>query len=66
MLAEEVQWISLADEDQLLLWTERLTDMVDTTTIGAVLRRAACENGACRTLLDLALQRGGKFSSQSY
>jgi serine/threonine protein phosphatase PrpC len=55
MIAEEVKRISLADEDQLLLCTEGLTDMVDTTTIGAVLRSAACEKGVCRTLLGLAL-----------
>jgi protein phosphatase len=60
IVTEEVQRISLADADQLLLCTDGLTDMVDATTIGAVLRSAACAKEACQTLLDLAMQNGGK------
>jgi protein phosphatase len=60
IVTEEVQRISLSDADQLLLCTDGLTDMVDTTTIGAILRSAASANEACQTLLDRALQNGGK------
>jgi protein phosphatase len=60
MEREDVQRISLADADQLLLCTDGLTNMVDATTIGAVLRSAACAKEACQTLLDQALHNGGK------
>jgi PPM family protein phosphatase len=56
----EVQWVSLADEDQLLLCTDGLTDMVDATTIGSILRSSASSDDACLTLVELALQNGGK------
>ncbi|HEY7156091.1 MAG TPA: protein phosphatase 2C domain-containing protein [Gemmataceae bacterium] len=56
----ELQRVSLADEDQLLLCTDGLTDMVDSTTIGAILRSSASSQDACQTLVELALQKGGK------
>jgi PPM family protein phosphatase len=56
----EVQSVSLADADQLLLCTDGLTDMVDATTIGAILRSSASSDDACQTLVELALQNGGK------
>jgi hypothetical protein len=56
----EVQRVSLADEDQLLLCTDGLTDMVDSTTIGVILRSSASSKDACQTLVELALQNGGK------
>jgi protein phosphatase len=56
----EIQRVSLADGDQLLLCTDGLTDMVDDATIHAVLREAASANEACQNLLKLALQNGGK------
>jgi protein phosphatase len=56
----EVQRVSLADEDQLLLCTDGLTDLVDPATIGAILRGAASSDGACQALVELALQEGGK------
>jgi protein phosphatase len=59
-LEAEVQWVSLADADQLLLCTDGLTDMVDDTTIGAILGSAASADAACQQLLTLALQNGGK------
>ena len=59
-LKAEVQSVSLADADQLLLCTDGLTDMVDDTTIGAILRSAASANDACQQLVTLALQNGGK------
>jgi protein phosphatase len=60
VVTEEVQRISLADADQLLLCTDGLTDMVDAKAIGAVLRSAASSKDACQALVDLALQEGGK------
>jgi protein phosphatase len=56
----EVQLVSLTDQDQLLLCTDGLTDMVDDATIGGILRSAASANDACHELLALALQHGGK------
>jgi protein phosphatase len=56
----EVQRVSLADADQLLLCSDGLTDMVDDTTIGAILEGAASANDACQQLVTLALQNGGK------
>jgi protein phosphatase len=56
----EVQRVSLADADQLLLCTDGLTDMVDATTIAAILRSSASSGDACQKLVELALQNGGK------
>ena len=56
----EVQRVTLADADQLLLCSDGLTDMVDDATIGAILEGAASANDACQQLLTLALQNGGK------
>jgi protein phosphatase len=56
----EVERVSLADADQLLLCTDGLTNMVDSMTIGAILRSSASSNDACQTLVELALQNGGK------
>jgi len=46
--------------DQLLLCTDGLTDMVSDGDIGAILRRAATADEACRELVELALNHGGK------
>jgi protein phosphatase len=56
----EVQRVSLADADQLLLCTDGLTDRVDATTIGAIVQSSACSDDACQKLVELALQNGGK------
>jgi protein phosphatase len=56
----EVQSVPLADADQLLLCTDGLTDMVDETTIGAILRSAPSAQDACQQLVSLALHNGGK------
>src|SRR6516162_435653 len=56
----EVQQVLLADADQLLLCTDGLTDMVDATTIGAILQSSASSDDACQALVELALQKGGK------
>jgi protein phosphatase len=59
-LGAEVQRVSLADADQLLLCSDGLTDMVDPVAIDSILRSAASSNDACQTLVELALQNGGK------
>jgi protein phosphatase len=56
----EVQQVLLAHADQLLLCTDGLTDMVDATSIGAILQSSASSDEACQSLVDLALQNGGK------
>jgi PPM family protein phosphatase len=50
----------LEDGDRLLLCTDGLTDMTDDWTIGRELGRAATADDACRSLVDLALGRGGR------
>jgi len=52
--------IRLADGDRLLLCTDGLTDMVDDAAIARELERGASSQEACRALVDLALERGGK------
>ena len=56
----ETRRLALADQDQLLLCTDGLTDMVDTRTIGAILQSAVSANDACQALVSQALQNGGK------
>jgi len=50
----------LADDDQLLLCTDGLTDMVDDADIELVLNSAISAKSACRSLIDLALKNGGR------
>lgn len=52
--------VHLCDGDRLLLCTDGLTDMVDDPAIAAVLRASPTSNDACQTLVDLALEHGGK------
>jgi protein phosphatase len=56
----DVQQIQLDDGDQLLLCTDGLSDLVDEDHIAAALRSAATADGACRALVDLALDAGGR------
>jgi PPM family protein phosphatase len=56
----EVQKLTLADQDQILLCSDGLTDMVDDAAIAAVLGRAASAGEACTALVDLALKNGGR------
>jgi protein phosphatase len=56
----DVQRLRLDDGDQVLLCTDGLTDMVEDTAIAEVLRGAGTAAEACHTLVDLALDNGGK------
>jgi PPM family protein phosphatase len=55
----EVQQLTLADGDQVLLCSDGLTDMVRTETIAAILRDSKSSNEACRLLVEAALENGG-------
>jgi serine/threonine protein phosphatase PrpC len=59
-LEPEVQHISLVHEDQVLLCSDGLTEMVDNSMIRAVLHRPVSASDSCRALIDLALRNGGK------
>lgn len=50
----------LANGDQLLLCTDGLTDMVNDAEIELVLNNAANAKSACRSLIDLSLNNGGR------
>ena len=50
----------LEDGDRLLLCTDGLTDMVGEDTIARELDRVPTATAACQSLVDLALDRGGK------
>jgi serine/threonine protein phosphatase PrpC len=56
----EVKHMKLVDGDRLLLCSDGLTDLVDDAKIGDILGRFQDSAGACRSLVDLALERGGK------
>jgi serine/threonine protein phosphatase PrpC len=51
---------SLRDGDRLLLCSDGLTDMVSEEAIARVLGSAPTSDAACRTLVDLALEGGGR------
>jgi protein phosphatase len=57
-----VEWrnLRLVDRDQILLCTDGLTDRVPESAIRDVLRSAGSAAGACKALVDLALEAGGK------
>jgi serine/threonine protein phosphatase PrpC len=59
-LEGDFQHVSLADNDQLLICTDGLTDMVDNREVASVLMSAASVNEVCDTLVALALKNGGK------
>jgi protein phosphatase len=50
----------LCDNDQLVLCTDGLTDMVNDAAIAAVLSSAATADEACQALVSTALRSGGK------
>ena len=55
-LPADIQRAWLSDQDQLLLCTDGLTEMVDSATIASVLESAVTAEQACETLVALALQ----------
>jgi protein phosphatase len=56
----ELQHFKLADRDRMLVCSDGLSDMVEDTAIERVLRRIETPGEACRELVDLALEAGGK------
>ena len=55
----EVLRFQLAPNDQVLLCTDGLTEMVSTEMIASVLNQAGSSKTACDSLIDLALRAGG-------
>ena len=55
----DVQRLVVKDDDQVLLCSDGLTEMVDDATIASTLRGAPSADAACRELIDLALAGGG-------
>jgi protein phosphatase len=56
----EVNGLPLEDHDQVLLCTDGLTEMVDQATIATVLRDSPSATQACQSLMQRALDNGGK------
>lgn len=56
----ELYHYKLEDGDRLLLCTDGLTDMVDEGSISRVLGSASTATEACNSLIDMALERGGR------
>jgi serine/threonine protein phosphatase PrpC len=56
----KVRHLSLWNEDTVLLCTDGLTEMVDEEEIAGVLMRGQSAQETCQTLVDLALEHGGK------
>jgi serine/threonine protein phosphatase PrpC len=56
----EVQQLTLADEDKILLCTDGLTDMVQEQVIAAILGDSKTSDEACQRLVAAALDNGGK------
>jgi protein phosphatase len=59
-VATDLQHLQLMDKDRLLLCTDGLTDMVDDAAISDVLARTMDSGSACRELVNLALEAGGR------
>jgi len=56
----DLQHLQLIDKDRLLLCSDGLTDMVEDSDIAGVLGRTEDSGAACRELVDLALEAGGR------
>ena len=56
----ETHHVQLRDGDQLLLCTDGLTDMLNENQIVRVLEAQQSPDAACRALVDLALDCGGR------
>lgn len=55
----EVQQLTLADEDQILLCTDGLTNTLQQPMIAAILGDSKSSDEACQRLVDAALDKGG-------
>jgi protein phosphatase len=58
----EVQQLTLADQDQILLCTDGLTDMVQQQMIAAILGDSKSSDEACQRLVAAALDNGGNVT----
>jgi protein phosphatase len=56
----DFQRATLEDNDQLLLCTDGLTEMINPAIIASILGSAATAKEACQTLIDRALEAGGR------
>jgi PPM family protein phosphatase len=56
----DVDQLELSSGDRILMCSDGLTDMVDDDAIRAVLVEGHASQEACKRLIDLALERGGK------
>jgi serine/threonine protein phosphatase PrpC len=56
----QVQRLHLSDDDQLLLCTDGLTEMVSDEDIASILMNANSSASACQALIDQALAEGGR------
>ena len=56
----DVIHFTMEDQDQLLLCTDGLTEMVDDVLIGSVLEDSDSAQSGCRKLVELALAGGGR------
>jgi len=56
----ELRHVRLADGDQVLLCTDGLTEMVQEDSIARALAARGSSSDACRRLIELALEAGGK------
>jgi protein phosphatase len=56
----DVDQVELSNGDRILMCSDGLTDMVDDDTICRVLVEQRDSKDACKRLVDLALERGGK------
>jgi protein phosphatase len=56
----DLRWLRLADGDRLLLCSDGLNEMVDDDTIARILGELSEPKDAAQSLLDEALNRGGK------
>jgi len=59
-LEADLYHLGLANRDRLVLCSDGLTDMANEDEIAAVLAARPSSEDACRALVDLALERGGR------
>jgi protein phosphatase len=59
-MGADAERVFLADEDQVLLCTDGLSDMVSPATITAILKESKSSEAACRSLVEKALENGGR------